>query len=341
MKRYEEFVHESGKGTIFEGSKGTSEELIAKAQNIVSKNVYFKPTALSSVSVYTDKDGNKAIIPFGWTVSGLEEENTIWGYNKGLVIYKIPKEEVNDINWSNKQDLKILQEGYDQYVWAPVGKLDCNGTLDGKHFTEKFGRRNFLDDIFSPMEFNEPLEDELISQVESFKKYDGFFISRYDISKNSEGNPKSVKGAMPWVGISFDESKKIAFNMEEDEVVKSHLTYGAEFDSVLEWFIKTKSRTLREIVIDSTDWGNHWNTENSPRARVATGSHETWCTNNIYDFSGNVDEWTQERNNNLYRVIRGTAGFINNFGCPVAYRSYVNEKWTSKGLGFRSVLCIK
>ena len=66
---------------------------------------------------------------------------------------------------------------------------------------------------------------------------------------------------MPWVNINFDDAKKIASTIEDNEAVKSHLTFGAEYDSALEWFIQTEVKTLAEIAKDSTEWGNHWNTD--------------------------------------------------------------------------------
>ena len=112
-------------------------------------------------------------------------------------------------------------------------------------------------------------------------------------------------------------------------------------NSVLEWFIKTEVKTLAEIAEDSTEWGNHWNTENSPRKVVETGSREKWCANNIYDFAGNVDEWTQEQNESSYRVIRG--GNYDNDGndCSVAYRYCSGPNCIYDDTGFRATLYIK
>ena len=255
MKRYEKFVLEAEKGITFEVSEGTSGELIIRALNIATANVYSTNYA-------------NPLIPEGY-------KHVCGEWNNGFVIER-------------------CSDG-SQFVWIPVGSLDSNGTLDGEHFSEKFGRRNYMSNEFSDDEFNEALNDELLEQLESVKKYGGFYISRYNISKSSAGKPQSVKGVMPWVNINFDDAKKVASTIEDNEAVKSHLTFGAEYDSVLEWFIKTEVKTLAEIAEDSTEWGNHWNTENSPRKVVETGSREKWCANNIYDFAGNVDEWTSCR----------------------------------------------
>ena len=242
MKRYEKFVLEAEKGITFEVSEGTSGELIIRALNIATANVYS--------TNYVNPP-----IPEGY-------KHVCGEWNNGFVIER-------------------CSDG-SQFVWIPVGSIDSNGTLDGEHFSEKFGRRNyrnyeFWGDEFSDDEFHEALNDELLEQLKSVKKYGGFYISRYNISISSEGKPQSVKGVMPWISNHFDDIKKVASTIEDNEAVKSHLTFGAEYDSVLEWFIKTEVKTLAGIVEDSTEWGNYCDTENSPKKLVETGSREEWC----------------------------------------------------------------
>ena len=317
MKRYEKFVFEAEKGITFQVSEGTSGEVIIRAMNIATANVcstnYVNPPIPEG---YKHVCGNYVNPPIP------ERYKHVCG------------------KWNNGFVIERCSDG-SQFVWIPVGSLDSNGTLDGEHFLEKFGRRNYMNDEFSDDEFNEALNGELLEQFESVKKYGGFYISRYNISKSSEGKPQSVKGVMPWVNISFDDAKKVASTIEDNEAVKSHLTFGAEYDSVLKWFIKTEIKTLAEIAEDSTEWGNHWSTENSPKEVVETGSREEWCANNIYDFAGNVDEWTQEQNESSYRVIRG--GYCNDDGgnSPVAYRDCGNPDVCYDDTGFRATLYIK
>lgn len=301
MKRYEKFVFEAEKGITFELSEGTSGELIIRALNIATANVYS--------TNYVNPP-----IPKGY-------KHVCGEWNNGFVIER-------------------CSDG-SQFVWIPVGSLDSNGTLDGEHFSEKFGRRNYMNNEFSDDEFNEALKDELLEQLESVKKYGGFYISRYNISKSSEGKPQSVKGVMPWVNINFDNAKKVASTIEDNEAVKSHLTFGAEYDSVLEWFIKTEVKTLAEIAEDSTEWGNHWNTENSPKKVVETGTREEWCANNIYDFAGNVDEWTQEQNGSSSCAIRGGNYYGDGDNYPVAFRNYNYPNSNYFSTGFRATLYIK
>lgn len=299
--RYEKFVLEAEKGITFEVSEGMSGELIIKALNIERANVCSERYA-------------NPVVPEGY-------KHICGEWNNGFVIER-------------------CSDG-SQFVWVPVGSLDSNGTLDGEHFSEKFGRRNYRQIEFFDGEFDEPLSDELLRQLESVKKYGGFYISRYHISKTANGKPQSVKGARPWVNINWFDAKKVASTMEQSGEVTSHLTFGAEYDSVLEWFMKSGAKSRKEIVENSTGWGNHWNTKNSPQKVVETGSREEWSVNNICDFAGNVDEWTQERNESSYCVIRG--GDFNHSGniYPVAFRDYSSPSNYFRDTGFRATLYIK
>ena len=299
MKRYEKFVLEAEKGIAFKVSEGTSGELIIRALNIAIANVYS--------TNYVNPP-----IPEGY-------KHFCGEWNNGFVIER-------------------CSDG-SQFVWIPVGSLDSNGTLDGEHFSQKFGKRKYRNCEFD--DYYDALNGELLEQLESVKKYGGFYISRYNISKSSEGKPQSVRGVMPWVEIHFEDAKEVSSTIEDNEAVKSHLTFGAEYDSVLEWFIKTEVKTLAEIAEDSTEWGNHWNTKNSPRKLVETGSRGKWCTNNIYDFAGNVCEWTQEQTGSTRRVLRGGFFKANGDEHPVASQECIHHFDCADCVGFRATLYIK
>lgn len=334
--RYKELVLKADEGITFKISEGEDGQVIIRALNHFGKG-----------SVYSQNYVNPPV-PEGYKhVEG---------------------------KWYNGFVIERRSDG-SQFVWIPVGYLNSDGTLDGDVFIEKFGRRNYMshkynqkygyiyaEDEFSDEGYHEELSEELLEQLESVKKYGGFYISRYNISQGMDGKPQSIKGVKPWVDLRFAEVKELAASMEENEAIKSHLTYGAEYDSVLEWFIESKARTVDEVVKeDSKAWGYHCEPKPLPPYNipggnyepitiVETGSSEAWCTNNIYDFAGNVGEWTQEqygeecdedecqalRYDN--HVIRGNCYRYHTSDSPVAYR---NDSGDREYTGFRVVLCIK
>ena len=227
-----------------------------------------------------------------------------------------------------------------RFTWVPVGFLDEDGTLDGKTFNQKFGRINFQDEKFSNDRFHEDLPDELMDQRESIETYGGFYISTFDISKGADGKPQSKQGKMSWVYVNFTEVKQIASSFENSFMLKSHLPYGVEMDSMYSWFIKSGTRIYDEVAYDSTAMGNHWNSEGTPREVIETGSREEWFTNGIADPTGNVNEWTQEKRGSSCRVIRGGCYCGSGNDYPVVHRSPSFPQYNCGYTGFRIVLYI-
>lgn len=267
--------------------------------------------------------------------------NTNYTYSDNYVKPPIP-EGYKHIHgdWNNGFVIERKSDG-SQFVWIPVGYLNSDGTLDGKNFTEKFGRRNYNDDTFSELNYCEPIDHILFKQIESVKKYGGFYISCYNISISSDGKPQSVKGATPCSKINFYSAHEMASAMEDNEDVKSHLTYGAEYDSVLAWFVRSGVKTFEEITVDSSEWGNYLNNKNSSHSIAETGSKKIWSANNIYDFAGNIEEWTQERNGHSSVVVRGGNYSYSGYTYPVSYREFADPDEEYIACGFRVVLYIK
>ena len=108
--------------------------------------------------------------------------------------------------------------------------------------------------------------------------------------------------------------------------VVSHLTYGVEWDTALNFISKRDS----EYLINTSDKGNF---QGSLRN---TGYY---AVNNIYDMAGNVYEWTMEAYSSSDRMFRGGYYYSNN---PASYRSTINTKFSSGiSVGFRVSLYIK
>ena len=75
----------------------------------------------STTTEYEDSNGDTAVIPGGFTVSGLPEESKI---DDGLVIYLIPNGET--VDWENPSEVANAQKAYDQFVWIPISHTQIN-----------------------------------------------------------------------------------------------------------------------------------------------------------------------------------------------------------------------
>lgn len=224
------------------------------------------------------------------------------------------------------------------FTWIPVDYLYDTGTLDGKKFVEKFGRRNFYNSDFSESGYHEEVNKEFIKSV---KKHGGCYISSCHASKEN-GKLVFKKGNMPWVNINYYDAEKAAASYAKDSKdVVSIITNGAVFDSMLSWIVKAEAKTLDEVVKDSTSWGNYWNSPNSPHKVMPTGSNEKWCACNIYDIAGNVDEWTSEEYVNSRRVLRGGYYLFSGNIWPAAFRNFHNPYFYCISTSFRAVLYLK
>ena len=123
--------------------------------------------------------------------------------------------------------------------------------------------------------------------------------------------------------------------------MNSHLIYGVEWDSILQWLLDsnakigaetggTKTITENDIQSDSRSWGNCSNSvggaEENSGSRQPSGTNEYWKVNNIYDLAGNVREWTQENySTGTFHADRGGNCIGNGDGFPAAGRNGGDE----------------
>ena len=129
-------------GKLFDTAKDAVEQTnnkVGEEQNRVDElmgeleNVYTPPDGgdppetiqpgekADTTTEYEDTNGDKAVIPGGFTVSGLPEESTI---EDGLVIYLIPDGET--VDWTNPTEVANAQTTYDQFVWIPISHEQIN-----------------------------------------------------------------------------------------------------------------------------------------------------------------------------------------------------------------------
>ena len=182
---------------------------------------------------------------------------------------------VTGTNWNTGFMIERDKDG-SMFTFVPVGMLESNGTLDGKTFREKFGRRKWY-----PKEADELGQESIYgilnplwNQLQSIREYGGFYVSSCPISRTSKMDLLSIPSRNPLTMVDFDMSIKLAYEFERSDYVSSHLLFGAEYHTMLEWLIETNAVQLEEITDSDIDFYQ--------------------CVNNIYGL-GEIAEWTQEK----------------------------------------------
>ncbi len=218
-------------------------------------------------------------------------------------------------------------ESESEFVWIPVGALRADGTQDGVHYDRQFGTRKELKYSGEP---SLKVPEELAGQMESIEKYGGFYMSRYPVSLDDDGEPCSVARRVP-VTMSLRSAAKTARRFEGGPDVSAHLPYAAEMDTMLAWLVQTENLTPREIREAAAVRESRTAGRKMPHA-CESHSRER---NGFYDVLSNVDEWTQEQIDEPYLSGCGS-------GCsfPKTARCYFRPYACYAFTGFRIALRI-
>jgi len=238
----------------------------------------------------------------------------------------------------------------------------------------------------------------------SVKEYGGFYIGRYeagvDEHRFEKGTPELFPGILEgskvyvlmgkipytyisWArysGLQYDTGASVEIcrrlypDSESNKTgVRSTLTYGVQWDRVLNWWLETNAVSS---VTKSNSYGNYstkainkkedlndgalvWVISTSdtylPKedasitypiktgtARgLSTGALKVAKVNNIYDLAGNAAEWVMEGRNTNLRVLRGGSWSNNGDSHPVAERTSTYPGSAHDNLSFRPSLYIK
>ena len=105
--------------------------------------------------------------------------------------------------------------------------------------------------------------------IDSVSTNKGFYISRYEASKKDIITAQSKREQSPWVNVSQLDAITASSNMKTS--INSHLIYGIEWDSVLQWLLDSQAKigaevsgdtkiiTIDDVQSDSKSWGNYRN----------------------------------------------------------------------------------
>ena len=266
------------------------------------------------------KSNNKtAVIPAGFTVSGISTEQSIDG---GLVIYDIP--EGTTVNWTNPDSVKTQ---YNQFVWIPVEVNKTTEPKDTETSIANFKRSVWQDNArvannaqsstsfpsssySSWSYYTEPyssddsdydgtgtgktgISAQITELTKSIYKYGGFYIGRYEAGSET----KRV----------YDDSQTAAFVVQQDKYPYNYVQWGKGMGDISEGAVYLSN----SLYTGKTGYG--------VKSMLCTGAAWDSMLDFIKDSSHNVTSsrsWGNHYDSDTYKVYRGSL-----------YR-YSNSTWT-------------
>lgn len=213
--------------------------------------IFFKIKSLNKASVKVENDDFK------------------YGYSNPVVPEGFQKIDTKTTKWENMttdymKGLVIQDEYGNQFVWVPIF-----GNIKYEKWC-KFGL---------PYDYTEDISENNAEIVKSIKKYDGFYIARFEssfvihnqsikaasiksknkvVANNWSKNRSEQYNGYLWNYINFADAKKYASNMANDygyDDVTTFLVNGYAWDSVLRWFVASSDIDMA----DSRSYGNYYN----------------------------------------------------------------------------------
>ena len=176
----------------------------------------------------------------------------------------------------------------------------------------------------------ETMVSEYEEMIASLEKYKGFYIGRYELTANGE------KTGATQTNVNWYTLYKNCTTLASGTKVKTRMIWGLQWDATCNWL--SNSDPAYSITNSST-WGNYSdNTADGHGSKQNTGFSESWKANNIYDFAGNCDEWTQEANSTINRAYRGGRYDFDGSYSPASNRSLSNPPFTFSLIGARPTL---
>ena len=177
----------------------------------------------------------------------------------------------------------------------------------------------------------ETMKSDYEEMIASLEKYKGFYIGRYELSANGEktGATQTCGNGVNWYTLY-----KNCTTLASGSIVKTRMIWGLQWDATCNWLA-----TSEFDITDSSTWGNYKdNTADGHGTKQNTGFSENWKANNIYDFAGNCDEFTQEASDTSGRASRGGDSDFSDSFSPASYRGSLSPSGVRRGFGSRPTL---
>ena len=173
-------------------------------------------------------------------------------------------------------------------------------------------------------EMADMMRSEYETMIASIEKYHGFYIGRYELTEDGE-KPGATLTETSWYQLYANCKTLSASNK-----VMSRMIWGCQWDVTCNWIANYGDK---KNISDSSKWGNYYGTsvkasdgtteiKKSDKQQILdTGITTFTRANNIYDFAGNCEEWTQEASGTSYRASRGGSCINSRSSYPASHRN--------------------
>ena len=295
----------NGREIEINGKKyGSVEEYLAEKEKLPEIEAGTRATEPSEY-----KSNNKtAVIPAGFTVSGISTEQSIDG---GLVIYDIP--EGTTVDWTNPDSVRTQ---YNQFVWIPVEVNKTTEPKDTETSIASFKRSVWQDNArvannaqsetsfptssSSWSDYTEPyskdssdydgtgtgktgISAQITELTKSIYKYGGFYIGRYEAGSETERGDGS--------------SQTAAFVVQQDKYPYNYVKWGKGMGDISEGAVHLSN----SLYTGKTGYG--------VKSMLCTGAAWDSMLDFIKDSSHNVtssNSWGNYKDSDTYKVYRGS-----------------------------------
>ena len=226
--------------------------------------------------------------------TGLDKDNT----NPGEAL---PEGEIEIVEDDASKGIVIKDKNGREWVWIQVPKSVTSSATTDLQIKDKLieyagiyrkgsSRQNYnwTDEWYSGCGIADSATYITMynTMLRSIKANGGFWIQRYEDGRNK---------------INVSTAQSYASQMSPDGIKKSSLLFGIQWDLVCKYLEGKEGLTTADINKDSSSWGRY--SSSSVSAGLARNKKM-----NLYDFAGNLEEWTLEHStysSTDIAVIRG------------------------------------
>ena len=308
----------------------------------------FSENETTDCTTYIDRNGNKAPVPTGFTVSTVEGENLV---NKGLVIKE--NSTGNEYVWipcaidgSDKLQYQRTRWGVEADSGTEAWKDELTLTDSSVQYTSS--------DIGMSKEVSKEIVNQINSEFTSVKKYGGYYIGRYETGVGDnykavvQANKEPYAGTVNGNPTRWTEAYNLAKGIGAGTGATTHLCSSYAWDTAVNFIMNNGTKnyaTARENfnenwkdkqVVDST--GKEIKAKDTAQ-RLTTG--QTTAKSNIFDMGGNVTEFTTEINPGTGAQSCCAVGTTSTGNNPAGNRFDGNAGGSYSNYGFRATLFLK